>query len=365
MSEGKSTAFFKLTCPFCVPIMVLCIKEVKMKPIDYKFVMMLSSRIEGFAVKSTNPLKVNCRCVVCGDSQKSKTKKRGWFTEYKGGVRYGCFNCGASLWLSDYLKEYEPSIYDDYIMEGKLEWMREKGFIDATSLDKPQTKFTINKNQFKVLKKISSLPHTHPAKKYVEKRKIPSNKHFRLFYVDKFNKFVNGIIPNKLSDQNDEPRLVIPFLDENKNMIGFSGRSFGSTGLRYITIMLDSDKPKIFGLDQIDKNKTVYVTEGPIDSLFLDNAVAMAGTGANYDFKDAVYIYDCEPRNVEIVKHMSNTIKRGDKIVIWPEKMAKYGKDINDAIMNGLTKEQVSSIIRKNTYQGLMAELKLTEWRKC
>ena len=74
------------------------------------------------------------------------------------------------------------------------------------------------------LKKVSQLDHDHPVKKFIEDRKIPSDKHYLLYYAPHFYKFVNTIIDNKFpSLVNDHPRLVIPFFNEDNDLIAIQG----------------------------------------------------------------------------------------------------------------------------------------------
>jgi hypothetical protein len=88
----------------------------------------------------------------------------------------------------------------------------------------------------------------------------------------------------------------------------------------------------------------------------------MCGADANVDrwgISNPVWIYDNEPRNIEIVRRIGNTIDSGDSIVIWPESIDD--KDINDMVMSGL---DVQSVIESNTYSGLEAKLKFNTWKK-
>ena len=145
-------------------------------------------------------------------------------------------------------------------------------------------------------------------------------------------------------------------------LIGFQGRSLGPSKIKYITVMLNDDAPKIYGLDEIEKNKTVYITEGQFDSTFISNAIALCGADGDvskFDISDCVWIYDNEPRNAEIHSRISRVIDRGEKVVIWPSFIKE--KDINDMILSGL---DVQSVIESNTYSGLEAKLKFTTWKK-
>jgi hypothetical protein len=218
------------------------------------------------------------------------------------------------------------------------------------------------------IKKVSSLNYDHKVKIYVQKRRIPASEQYKLYYAPKFNEWVNSIIPGKLPKlEKDSPRLVMPFIDKEGNLFGFNARAFRDSELRYITIMIDEDMPKIFGLDTVNFNKKYYVIEGPIDSLFIDNAVAMAGADGNAkgleNTENAVFVFDNEPRNKEIVSRMERCIDKGYNICIWPEKV--LDKDINDVILSGATPADIKQMIDDNTYRGLEGKLQLSYWKKC
>lgn len=332
--------------------------------VDLQYSMMLSNRLNMFKVKSTRPYKINFRCHLCGDSQKSKHKARGWLVEdSKSNFRYHCFNCGTSLGFKNFLKSVDQLLYNEYVTE--------KFKQDAASTSNVENKVEFKKPVFKDtghlkgIKKISQLKHDHPVRQYIDKRQIPTNQHYRLYYAPKFKTWVNSILPNKFPvTDKDEPRLVLPFLDENGKLFGVSARGFDPNGLRYITIMFDETKSKIFGLDQVDFNKTYIVTEGGIDSLFLDNAIAMAGADGNIsglkNIENAIFVFDLEYRNKEIVKRMEKVISNGHRICIWPKNLRKYGKDINEMVMNGMDSNTIEKIIIENSFTGLEAKLCLS-----
>jgi hypothetical protein len=187
--------------------------------------------------------------------------------------------------------------------------------------------------------------------------------HYKLFFAPKFNEWTNSMIPNKLNADKDESRLVIPLLSETKEMFAYQGRALSETKIRYITIVLDESKPKIYGLDTVNYGKTFYVLEGPLDSLFLDNAIAMAGSDTGEKFNNnAVFVFDNEPRNKDIVRKVEKAIEKNFSVVIWPESL--IFKDINDMVMGGMTQHDVMSMIGANTYTHLQAKLKFTQWKK-
>jgi transcription elongation factor Elf1 len=329
--------------------------------VDLHYANMLSSRLERFKVRSTAPYKINFRCPVCGDSQKSRAKARGWLLEKDNTFHYFCHNCGASQSFSYFLKSVDGLAYNDYIAEKYINKTKEeKPALEKTKFEAPKFK----ENPLKTLKKISQLDPSHPLKKYIEQRKIPANQHYRLYYAPKFKTWVNSLIPNKFeSTEKDEPRLVMPFIDKDGKVFGVSARGFNPNGVRYITIMFD-ERPKIFGLDKVDTTKKYFVVEGAIDSMFLPNAIAMAGADGNMNglenLENAIVCFDNEPRNKEIHKRMERVIRLGHSICIWPTNAP--GKDINEMVLNGAS--NIEEMILQNSYRGLEANLKLMSWRK-
>lgn len=333
--------------------------------VDIQYAQHLAGRLENYRIRNTNPYKINFRCPLCGDSQKSRTKSRGWLLEKENNFYFYCHNCSESHSFSNFLKVIDPLAYNDYIAE-KFIKKNDKTKPSAMEQFKQDAPTFASHEPLKKLKKISQLDWNHPVKKYIDKRRIPSAHHYRLYLVRQFKAWVNEYIPDKFDNlDKDEPRLIIPFLDEDKNLFGVSARSFKpDSNLRYITIMFD-DKPKVFGLDKVNFNRDYYVCEGALDSMFLSNAVAMAGADGSVKGlrqpENAIFVFDAEPRNKEIHKRMEKIIKSGYRIVIWPDNM--NGKDINEMVLNG-TKDVEGTILRQNTFKGLEAELKLTEWRK-
>ena len=326
--------------------------------IEQKYLLIASSQLQLF--KKKGDFLFNFRCPYCGDSQKNKSKSRGFVFRKESNLIYKCHNCGKGASFQNLLKHVDTKIYDDYIFE-----RYKKTDADVPDIGKfQQPSFMKGPSPLKSLKKISSLKYDHPVKKFVDNRRIPTTAHFELFFTHKFYEWVNKVVPNKFpSLRGDHPRLVIPFFDENNKMFAFQGRAFGNEQPKYITIKLDPDKEKIYGLNRVDKNKHIFVVEGPIDSLFLDNCIAVAGA----DFmklpkENTTVIFDNERRNLEVLKQIEKTIYEGYEVVLWPDDMKE--KDINDMILAGKTKEDIQTIIEKNSYQGNMAMIRFATWRR-
>lgn len=327
--------------------------------LDRKYINLFSSHVRNF--KWQNNTTARCSCPVCGDSKTNKLKARFYFITDGKGYRVHCHNCGVSTSFRGFLKTVNNELFEQYNKE--LIFEKYGGEKEAPTFNFTIPKFASAGSPLNKLKRISQLPVDHPAKVYVDSRRIPANTHYKLYYAPKFNEWTNTMIPNKLNTEKDEARLIIPFLSETKEMYAYQGRALNNNKLRYITITLDDSKPKIYGLDTVNFDKKFYIVEGPIDSLFLDNGIAMAGSDTNHSFNsNAVFVYDNEPRNKEIVQKISKVIEKNYSVVIWPESI-KF-KDINDMVLGGMTQHDVMSVINTNTYTNLQAKLKLTQWKK-
>ena len=319
--------------------------------VDSKFIGLISPRLQKF--KKIKSDLYNFRCPICGDSQKNKSKTRGYLYGVKADVNFRCHNCGASMTFSNFLKTLDPVIHKQYVFERFKNNKTGRG----TVVEEP--KFDFKPPQFAPKVDLPRASENDAARLYLEKRLIDP----KIFnYTPTFKKWVNTLVPNKFSDITyDEPRIIIPLIYENQ-LIGFQGRALGPNSVKYITIMLDDDAPKIYGLDKINNEFPVFVTEGPFDSTFVSNSIAMCGADGDvrrWGINDPVWVYDNEPRSHEIVKRISNTIDRGEKVVIWPNNINE--KDINDMILAG---HDVMDVLNSNTYSGLTAQLQFNTWKR-
>ena len=325
--------------------------------IDVKYVNIISPLLQQF--KKKGDFLWNFRCPYCGDSQKSRTKARGFVYRKKNDLFYKCHNCGVGTTLGKLIEHLDSKSYKDYIME------RYKSGVKTVNKE-PEFKFNEpvfrSKDICSTLNSLSELGEDHPARKIIDRRNLPISSYKDLFLCPEFYKFTNNLIPNKFpSLDGDHPRLLIPFRDEEGEVFAYQGRAFGNEQPKYLTIKLQ-ERDKIFGLDRIDKREEVLVVEGPLDSLFLDNCIAVAGADVPNLDCDFTVVFDNEPRNKELLKQVEKAINRGHKICLWPEGM-EY-KDINDMILGGYTKEEIQDLIKHNTYQGTAATLWFTKWRK-
>lgn len=336
--------------------------------LNHKYIGIISTRLDKFKRKSANLY--NFRCPVCGDSQKNPNIARAYIYEKKGSQMFHCHNCSATMSVPNFIKSIDQNVYNEMQME-KLQGKKTPEQIDyETFINKMKKPVFLKSGPLKGLKKVSQLSPDHRIKKLVDERRIPTPYHSVLFSCPNFKSYVNGILPNKFDSaslERDETRLLIPFFDSNKNMHAFQGRALGNNAVKYITIIIDESVPKVYGLDRVNFDRTVYVLEGPIDSMFIPNSIATAGGDlvsaiSTFPKNNIVVVYDNESRSKETIKKLDKAILQGYNVVIWPENLEH--KDINDMVLAGLSPEFIVHIMKTNTYRDLAAKMAMTKWSK-
>jgi len=338
--------------------------------LDKKFINLVSSQLDRF--KWQRPTLANCRCPICGDSQRNKNKCRGYFYERDGRYYYKCHNCSAAMTVSGFLEQISPTLYSEF----RMEWIKEKGGgfkfaenpkgITSTGVAEKLQKLNVHRGQLKHVLAISELESNHAARMYLENRLIPESKFSEIYYTTDFSKVAKGVNPEMVLKP--EERIVIPFYDDNNNLIGVQGRALDPNALRYITVKAENHDRLFYNIHKVNTNKRIYVTEGPFDSMFLPNAVAMVGASKSVKLpdklrmRDVVFCMDNEPRSIEIVNMMRNLVAKEHKVFIPDHRLEE--KDINEMILSGKTLENIVDYIDENTYGGILAQAALSQWEK-
>jgi transcription elongation factor Elf1 len=337
---------------------------------DTKYIRLISSRLRNFKQKKEGLF--NFSCPICGDSKKNLTKARGYAFSKGNDYFYRCHNCGVSTTLGNLLKDVDPSLHKEYVLENYKTGRSNNHQKANTTLQISAPKFgkVDKKKNFEHAEWCDKLPEEHYCIKYLEARKIPKDCYKLLMFTSKYKQFVDALVPNQDKVVVDDARLVIPYYNVYNDLIAVSGRALETSDktLRYITMRTNNDENKlVFGVERLKLTKKICLVEGPLDSLFLNNSIASGDANLVLTAKEIasdnkILIFDNEPRNKEVVKLIQNAIKTGHSIVIWPSDVV--GKDINEMIMNGLTPDEVQDIISNNTYISIQAQLKFNMWKK-
>lgn len=324
--------------------------------IQQKFLSFVASQLDRFKQKGN--LLWNFRCPYCGDSEKSEAKARGYIYKDKTGLlSFQCHNCGENHKFKTFLKFLNPRLYKEYVLESF------KGEREESKVEEKKQEPEEFKDWTKFLTPISELSKIHPAVEYLKSRKIPKEKYKKFWYTSNFRDFVEKIGLEQTVPA--DPRIILTEIDKFGNLKILIARTFKSSELRYITLKIDESYPKIFGLSDLDYTKPVYVVEGAIDSLFLDNCIAtldanlLAYQKYNLGIKNAIHIWDNEPRNVNICRYMANAIRQNERVVIFPNDI--HQKDINKMVEDGI---DVNALIKKRTFHHVRAMMEYAKWKR-
>jgi transcription elongation factor Elf1 len=344
---------------------------------DSRYVRLISSRLRNFKQKSTNLW--NFSCPFCGDSQTNKLKARGYVYAKGNDLFYRCHNCGVGTNVANLLKQVDPSIHDEYLLERYKEgtaanttntYHTKSSSTPGVYIKPPKFGRVQKRSVFEHATWASDLPSGHFCLNYIENRLIPKEHYNKLLFTSNYKAFCDALIPEHGKELVEDARLVIPFYNEYDELVAVSGRALETSDykLRYVTLRTnDSEDKLIYGMERVNLNKKVYLVEGPIDSLFLDNCLASGDanlglTMKNIHAKDITLVFDNEPRNKEVCKLIEKAIKSDHNVVIWPDTVE--GKDINEMILNGHTASEIQEIIDSNTFYGLKAVAQFTFWKR-
>ena len=317
-------------------------------------------------IHSLTPVKINFRCPHCGDSMKRKSMTRGWFYEHDNVLRYGCFNCNYNLPIGSYLKEHFPEYF--------RKWLRDRR-TDVKEVDnREKDLFSIKKiyvDSLPYCENLSDLVDEHPAKKYMLQRMIPRDKLNLFWFTMDWKKVANHVFKDTYDDVSErEPRLVIPIYNKEGKIESIQGRALRKNeSIRYITIKAFEDANKISGFERVDQRQDpVFVFEGPIDSVFIPNGIAMAGGQVDINvvpFRERrVWVLDNENRSPDTMTRYHKLIDAGESVVLW-DKAPWTMKDINDMVQKeNANPVDIYEYLCNNIVSGLRANNRFSRWKK-
>lgn len=307
------------------------------------------------------------RCPICGDSKKKLTKTRFYIYRVGDTLNVKCHNCDYSKSFSGFLKQYNPSLFDAMQLDAfkdnpsRYRKQRNESEINIEPKTKPSDDWK---------KCVINAHHTTAGKQFLESRKIPKQEWDRIYITDSVYDCYCNIcsvlgLDQKENNYPDFPSIAIPFIRNDGVLTHMTFRNLDTkSSFRYITAEFNGGQ-KVFGLDKLDKDKRdVYVVEGPIDSLFLDNCIAMGDASLDratevVSKNRLVLIPDNEPRALVQIKRIKSFIDSGFRVCIFPANITE--KDINDMVKSGY---DVQKLVQENTFSGIMADYKYHQWKR-
>lgn len=332
--------------------------------LERKYIGLLGQKLPRFKKKSESLY--NFRCILCGDSKNNATKSRGYIYQRGQAYFFKCHNCNMSQKFTTFMKGVDSNLYRDYLTESFKEEQLSK---NPEYISPLEPEFKEPTNNFHVLRPlvqnfIIRAVYDTDSQKYLEQRMIPEEFWPKFSHVDDW-KNLESTFTNYQNRLSPGPRIMLTFRASEKHIVGLSGRSLNGQEPRYQTIRIEEDEVMAFEPHLVDKTKPVYICEGAFDSLFLDNATAANGADLfkiSNLYEKPVFVFDNQPRNAQLTRIMDKACAFGFDIVVWPQSF--IFKDINEAIIGGMSREEINDIVKKNTYSDLKLKLALANWRK-
>lgn len=336
---------------------------------DEKYLRLLSPQLERFSQKQ--PHTFQFRCPLCGDSERMKSKARGYIFPKNTVLMFKCHNCGEALPFAALLRRMSRYLYDQYILEG-LRDQREPAYEPDVTTAPPRDSF--RPGELPSLADCQSRQSPcYPVYAFAKNRQIPEAAMSRLFATMNARTWMTPLAGEDKAKAliDNAPYLVIPLTLPDGTWYGAQMRLL--TRKEYLTFRWEQEPLKVFGLDAWDNTRLTYLLEGPLDTLFIDNAIAGCGSDLlgtmrvmrEHKLCDAslphVYVWDNEPRNREVVHHVEQAIVSRVPVVIWPK---GFPKDINDAVREGHTVSNILQVMKSRTFVGLRAELEFQQWKR-
>ena len=294
-------------------------------------------------------------CPVCEEGNSKGKKQRCHLYEYKDKLLVHCFNCGLHNHFRNYLKNYFPTLYKQYLSE------MIHNTSDLSSLVLEQKVDELKEENFKAIpiEKFSDLgfnPATDSKKAmaYLYGRGVDT-KYFKNFYYGNYKNFGDGI--------------VIPFFinfKTRKEIYGYQYRHFDK---KVFNIYLPEENKGYKIYNYFTNEKTLYIFESVFDlysnDIPLENKICSFGSDLDVEkFKDKELIF-CFDNDETGYKKALKYSQKGFKVFIWSDDIRF--KDFNEILQFSIRqgknvkeiRKKISNMIQSNIYYGLSAEIKL------
>lgn len=303
----------------------------------------------------------NFSCPFCGDSKKNKLKARAYIYPFSPGeYNFHCKNCGKGSSVKNFLKEISPESYHSLLIHSFISPQQHEL---VTQRDKVESVI--------LPKELIPYYNIELSKRFIAARKIPEQRLIDVYYIEDLNELINnytylGYSPLKY----ESPRLVFVIRNEDREIIGYVTRAiYKKDPMRYYNISITKE-PLLYGINRLDNTKPIWIVEGIIDSLFLENSIASCSSSFQpavdfcnrKNYKQYTLVYDNEPYNQQICNNIKHSIESGHEVVIYNQFPFK-GKDINEMILkNGIGGKEVQAELSRHAFQGIRAQLEYFYW---
>jgi len=305
----------------------------------------------------------NAECPICGEGRSAGKKKRLFY--YPDEHYLYCFNCTQSWSDVDWVSKVTHKTYREIYQE------TEDGYAEDLMKRFETTEEVVTKETPILPPDCVDITDdeqvdfyaSDPFKYQVLQKAISVCKDRRLYTAINRSKsyFVS------FEDYSHKNRLIIPFYDRAGKIASYQSRLLFETADYVPKYLTKLGNKTLFGEDKVSADiPYLFIFEGPIDAMFVKNAVALGGTSVTDEQQgfinnclgyEKVFVYDNDKGNDEMKKRIEKTIKAGERVFVWPPECSKY-KDVN-AICCGLSLDEIPwKFFLENSFKGIEALVK-------
>mgnify|MGYP003629552799 FL=1 len=307
-------------------------------------------------------------CPICKEGNSWGKKKRFYYIPDKE-LAY-CHNCGYSKKALTFITEVTNKSLHEIINEVK------EFDIEILPIEEPkEVKKVIDKSLPEDCINLSDISQIE----YYKDNTVVKTA-LQLIKDRKLNKGINKpkTFYLSLKDVVHKNRLILPFYDENDDIIFYQSRGLTKKDLferpKYLSKV--GAERSLYGMQNINSNlDNVFIFEGPIDSYFVENGLATCGITERSDkmftslqkeqinklnLYEKIYVLDNQYCDKAALSKSIILADNNEKVFIWPKELKRF-KDFNDICVAGNKDKIKPEFILKNTHSGLKAKLLLTE----
>lgn len=306
-----------------------------------------------------------CACPICREGKSLGKKRRCYYTPEKDLIH--CHNCGWSSkpynWIIQ-ASEYTHEDIEDELLSG------EYGYVDI-SVDEPVLEFqdhTLPEDSVNLFDPLQLDFWKNDEKiqfvvEYMKNRRLFTAKNKPDAYYFSFK------------DKVHKNRLIIPFKDVDGKIVFYQSRKIFEWDDKPKYISKINSNKSLFGIDKVDsKYDDVFIFEGPVDSTFVVNGVAVGGIteGGDVNFnstqyrqwcnillQDKIWVLDSQWIDQTSYTKTLSLIKNGEKVFIWPRNFGASYKDFNELCCSKKIDQISPKFVLNNSFSGMEAEVRM------
>lgn len=309
-------------------------------------------------------------CPICREGNSWGKKRRLYYKLEKNYLF--CFNCGWKGGTIEFIKHVTGLTYSEIVQESGNYTTNDVAKIDSEQKPKPVNDNiptlpddSINLYDESQTEWWKDSPAVRDSIKYIQSRKldVAVNRPRSLWL--------------SLNDYVHKNRITIPFYSNDGKILFYQSRAIYPQDKQPKYLSKSGAEKSIFNIDKVSPDiEAIFIFEGPIDSFFVRNGVAIAGITSgpgqdlnqlqqkqlnDYRLYKKIWVLDSQWLDQTSLEKTKMLVEQNETVFIWPKQLGCKYKDINDLCIDINQPGIGHKYIAKNSYTGMKARLLLSE----